>query len=441
MELESGIEFTPFFVTCLIFRRLSNVLESKVMFKIVIRFSLAFLFTSQVFAAVNLQCENLFNNYLEQLTTDWDILDNMPEGTKDSLIKKQAMQVKRDTMALWSQLGIKYEQDPNDQFNLLVSIPADAEKAAHSHAFNRMAYSMSKNLRVKSDQPQAKLLRVGVNPYLLKVDNAGALFDEQGPLLTLARDNVITGQIDDMVTHENRHAYNFYSFANGNDHVFTAWFTTANRLPIIHETYPHTFSADEFTAFVKQINLQIRLGIRTPAELSDALDFTQIALTLAHTATNPKLLETSALLVANLNSHPEKWQTPRAVKLRVDEKKVDALMYTSHISKSVIYIYEAPMLEDKVANGKLKSTHVFIHNGDYKLDMQTLVPFNPASPAPVLTQVENKIRGLQYRIVEIQKSLLMTEAALKASDAPAALLALSGAMAQIGLEESAVPRK
>ncbi|MBC7743184.1 MAG: hypothetical protein H7061_13375 [Bdellovibrionaceae bacterium] len=417
------------------------------MIQLITYFIFILVVSNQALAATRPQCSSIFaaasvSKAIEdgqaRLTTEWDILDNMKDADKSefkkSEVQKQALRVKREIMNLWSQLGIHFESDPENPYNLLVTIPNLENKASMTHPFNRMAYSISKNFGVrKVDSIERKLLRMGIDPFQLKIENSGALFNEQTASLTISRANVLSGQIDDMVIHESRHAYNFYKFANGTDHDFMGWISTSESLPIIHETYPHRFSADELSAYTKQLNLMIRNGIKDKTDFADAIDFTQTALQLLKTVNNPQVLTNSMQMMAALRSHPENWNPARKTVLKIEEEDTEVIMYTSSVYRTKIYFYESPLFDSPDENGSLKYTHGVIVNGDYTLDMLTLKPLDPTQMKPLYLTIEKKILGLQERAQKIEKHISELEAALKAKDAKQAQTAITNATGYTGL--------
>ncbi len=373
-----------------------------------------------------------------RLKGEWNRLSQM-ESTDRQALKKQAARVIRESMAVLSEKGVQYELDPENPLILLIAVPD--QKRSDTHPLNRLAYSIARNLRVKINGKAVGLpLRVEINPFMLKTHNAGALFDENLSRLTLANDNVMHARIDDMVVHEIRHAYSFYALANGFDHFFTGFVTYSDKLPPIHETYPHAFSVDELPAYVKQITTQLRMAKRDSSVIDSALDFTKTGLLLTQAMNRPAVSSGLLFQLQALRQNPKDWTPPRWTEIKIDGEAVMVWMYNHTASGARIYFYESAMLELQYAEVPIKITHAVIEHGDYKIDMNTLVPLSPDNMKPLLTKVERKILGLMKRGEKIEKGLQETLAALEKPESPdlaKALVAIQSAMSVIDIKNFA----
>ena len=171
--------------------------------------------------------------------------------------------------------------------------------------------------------------------------------------------------------------------------------------------------------------------IKEKTNFDQALDFIDTALKLSTTATNPQVFELSARMIKDLRTSPQNWAKPRAMSMKIDEVDTDIWMYSTNVFKSKIYFYESKLLDDQDVPTKV--THAVIDNGDYKLDVLTLLPLDKVNMNELFIKVENKIRGLQNRVQNIEKNLLITQEALKSDKGPEALNAIENAMAFIGI--------
>ncbi len=374
-----------------------------------------------------------------RLQAEWNRLDEM-KSQKNRLLKKQTQKVLHEALSVLSELGVAYEVDPESQFILLISVPETALAKKQAHPLNRLAYSLYHNMGVKIDgHIIGKPLRIEINPLMLKASNAGALFDETRARLTLARGNIEDTKIDDMVIHELRHGYDFYTQANGVDHAFTATIIDAESLPPIHETYPHSFSADELPAFMKQVATQIRMGARDASLLKDALYFSKIGLQLAQAALRPQVLSLSLQNIQSLRANPQVWIKPRWVEtpqnIGIDDSVKKVWQYSLPQSQMQICFFETPLIDSQSGVIKAKTTHAFFKNGDYRLDMQTSIPLNTDEMTEILAAIESKVADLSQRSKTIAKSFTEVSAALEQNDARQALLKAEEGLAAIQLKQ------
>jgi hypothetical protein len=370
-----------------------------------------------------------------RLKSEWNRLSEI-EHTDRQAIKKQTARVIRESKAVLSEIGVEYEVDPENPLILLISIPAGRSKT--SHTLNRLAYSLSRNMRIKiKGQTAGKPLRVEINPMMLKNNNAGALFDENLSRLTLANDIVILGKIDDMAIHELRHAYSFYTQANGVDHDFTAYISYSQQPPPIHETYPHAFSVDELPAYIKQVLTQLRMAKRNHEVIANALDFAKTGLTLAQAMNRPGVSMNLLAQLQSLRHNPKVWGPPHWTEINIDNEEQKVWAFNHLQNGARIYFYETPILEGQSSEVPLIVTHAVIEQGDYKIDMNTLERLTIDKLDTLTTTIETKISTLMARGQQIESGLKNSISALERPDSPdlsAAIDAIESALDAIKIK-------
>jgi hypothetical protein len=313
-------------------------------------------------------------------------------------------------------------------------VPEKNENRTQMHPLNRLAYSVYYNMSIKiNGRTVGKPLRIEINPLMLKVNSAGALYDESKSRLTLAQSNVDLATIDDMVIHEIRHGFDFYRQANGHDHVWTAFVYFAESTPQIHETYPHAFSVDELAAYVKQVTAQIRAAARETKMIDYALDFAKTGLVLTNALLRPQVLPGCQRIIESLIQNSKNWGAPRWSEIKIDEEPQKVWLYKLPQTQARIYFYETYLLDSQKTEVPIKITHAVIENGDFKIDMNSLIPLQTQNIDPLLKQISQKLSELHTKADLIQQNLSKTVERLEAGDRTLALQAIERALAAIAI--------
>lgn len=255
--------------------------------------------------------------HVPEIRRQWDYLDQISQNPDEDLkksIRKKTARLLREIESHLSANGVEFERIPTDPMTLFLKV-SSFSKSQDVHPLNRFARS----LYLKFEG-----LRVVIDPLQLKLDQAGALFDEETHRLILAVDNVIDLQTDSFVGHELIHARFSQYEKKGLDHVYHGWLKRKENHPIFHETYPDAFSLDEMAAYYYQCITLLREARRSTTtkarDLSIARRFLEIgALLSSHVASNE---------IQNLSEGDV--QASLATSLTVDGKsKIDQISLTT----------------------------------------------------------------------------------------------------------------
>ena len=232
--------------------------------------------------AAVLTCSSHFldRTYRAEIQKQWDYYDHIKNDKSDAAQRKLKVLVAAIKNHA-SVNGVLLEVDPQNRNVLLLKVLTPFQ-AHDSHPLNRMATSLY-NLHDG--------IRVEINPYKLKLDDAGALFDEDAKRLTLALDNVLDLKTDSFVGHELRHAYSTHLEKLKIEHVFMGWLKRKKGTPPLQETYPDSYSLDELPAYYYQGLVLFRESRRDPESLSTAQDFMGYGLKLLSHLTGPEFQE------------------------------------------------------------------------------------------------------------------------------------------------------
>jgi hypothetical protein len=221
-------------------------------------------------------CENvlagkkpLITTYRDEMKRQWNYLDLL-KSQKNRDLAKHSRRLLRAVQDHAMANALLLETDPQNQNSLLIKI-LDEKDLATAHPLARFAASLFKEYNG---------LRVEINPLKLKVDDAGALFDDEANRLTLALDNVLDLKSDSFVGHELRHAFLWHLVMSGVEHPFLGWLKRKPGTPPLQDTYPDEFSLDELQAYYYQVIDLLHESKTQPDSLRAARDFTGYVLTL-----------------------------------------------------------------------------------------------------------------------------------------------------------------
>lgn len=236
---------------------------------------------SGVFArAADLTCASHFldRTYRGEVAKQWNYYDHIKNDKSDSAKRKLKVLVK----AIQNHLavnGVLFEVDPENRNVLLLKV-LTPNKLKPSHPLNHLATSL---YEIHDG------IRIEINPAKLKLDDAGALFDEDAKRLTLALDNVLDLRADSFVGHELRHAYSAHLEKLKIEHVFMGWLKRKSGTPPLQDTYPDSFSFDELPAYYYQVLVLLRESKRDPESLRTAQAFIGYGLKLLSHLTSQEL--------------------------------------------------------------------------------------------------------------------------------------------------------
>ncbi len=241
--------------------------------------TLAFLALGPLAGATSNRCSSLITNqtYRSEVQRQWAYLDAL-KVHQDKSLKRKSKRLLREIQNHAYANGLILDADPNNSAALLVRV-LQATDTSQAHPLNRFATSIFKKQKI----------RIEINPLKLKLDEAGALFDDDTRRLTIALDNVLDLKTDSFVGHELRHAYSSYLEELGIEHVFMGWIKRKEKTPILHETYPDIFSFDELPAYYYQVLTLLREAQRDPTLLITAKQFIHHGLELLKHFTNTEV--------------------------------------------------------------------------------------------------------------------------------------------------------
>lgn len=272
-----------------------------------------------------------------------------------------------------------------------------------------------------------------MNPYLLKKLSAGALFDENTSRLTLARDNILKGEIDPIVIHEIRHSYNFFAFANGRDHSFFSYVSFSKDRPPIHEVYPYEYSVDELPAYLKHL---MNLLNRKSADRDLALEVATIGQTLSQAILKNRLVTLAQQSLSDLLNHSTRWNQRRSQNpwtfIRNEDEKIKVHLFSSKEGAVRIYFYKGNLLEssDKVQR---PVTHAVVEFKNAKIDMWMLGEYSPENNFQAVQKAINKLRDLQVRLERIENAFRLSVELLEKDQIQEARQVVSEALPFIAL--------
>ena len=145
--------------------------------------------------------------------------------------------------ALLTLQGVKWTLAPDDTGVIIIAPLQGAS------LLNDLAFGLERNIAG---------LALRFDPRALKIENAGALYDEDAHQLLMSAQEVASGSISDYLAHEIVHAQNFHALSRGVDNIFMGWISSRQQAKPFHETYPHLFSIDELQAYARQARVNIR---------------------------------------------------------------------------------------------------------------------------------------------------------------------------------------
>jgi hypothetical protein len=207
-------------------------------------------------------CRSSLSQDIKVLWEEFDLI----KRTDSRYFKSQAERLMRQIEAYLYEQGVQFERNPQDKYSILI-------QTVGSHSLNRMAKSFFEIYRGA---------RIEINPVKLKIQEAGALFEDSHRLLTLASDNVINLKSDSFLGHEIRHAFGSLLSEKGFDHVFMGWLKKKKKTNPLQETYPDAFSLDELAAYYYQVIVLIRESKRQPELTETVLQFAKTGSEIAH---------------------------------------------------------------------------------------------------------------------------------------------------------------
>jgi hypothetical protein len=240
---------------------------------------------------------------LEEVKKQWEYL-NLLKTQNDKALKKKSKRLLQAIENHFYANSVQFEMDPKNSASLLLKI-LSPESLKKAHPMNRFATTIYQKY---------ESLRVEVSPLKLKVDQAGALFDDETNRLTLAYDNVIELKMDSFVGHELIHARFYQAERKKIDHVYMGWLKRQDSTPIFDETYPDAFSLDELAAYYYQSITLLHEAIRearaqslNTVNLSTAKYFVEIGQRLAAPLASDEITQFAMTYLKNPKAHQVSW--------------------------------------------------------------------------------------------------------------------------------------
>jgi hypothetical protein len=206
--------------------------------------------------------------FRSEVAREWGYLDKAKKD-EDKALKRKTKKLISAIQKHAAENGVQVTSDPKNSSVLLLKILPESE-LIHAHPFNRFATRL---YRLQG-------IRVEINPLKLKLDDAGALFDDDTNRLTLAMDDILDWRSDSFIGHELRHAYATYLERLGIEHVFMGEIKRKPNTPVLQETYPDEYSFDELPAYYYQVIALLRETLRDSEKLNTAKDFLKYGLEL-----------------------------------------------------------------------------------------------------------------------------------------------------------------